>query len=444
MKGMIHLKSSLIIDSVDQNGVKKQKTITNINPEASNVAAKEFAQRFTALSTNEYTGASRVNKMDIDEPYMWGGGSTVTIAGDTVTVTVAGETITVPGEPVTVTVEAEPVTVQADPKTIPAFNLGEWSASGNNYSAVISYGGDGTLTTNTGTISGSTITVEDADGSFAGTISASEGTNYAPAKLPFKYTTNTVGVPATVKIAPTLALSEWNHNGTTHTATITYDGDGTLTAIGGTLSGDTLTVTGSELFAVGVRASETDTFAPAITGFYHYSESKTTPTLTVSNWSVNGNTFTGQITYSGDGTLSALGGAIVNNNSVVITTDSAFAGVVVASETSTCNPVIYDFSYMGDLEILPKLSLGEWTKDGTNYTAPITYGGDGTLSATGGTIANGTLTVTDDDGTFSGAVIASEGNNFAPTKLVFSRSVETVGGGGKKIPTLTIGEWELL
>lgn len=132
-------------------------------------------------------------------------GETVTIAGDTVTVTIAGEpvtvtveaeptTVTVEAEPVTVTVEAEPatVTVQADPKTNPTFSLGEWAGSNNTYSAVVSYNGDGVLSANTGTLSGSTITVSDENGNFSGVISAAEGTNFAPAQLAFNHSKETV------------------------------------------------------------------------------------------------------------------------------------------------------------------------------------------------------------------------------------------------------------
>ena len=38
------MQKSLIIESVDTNGVKKQKSIANINPEASNADCGEFAQ----------------------------------------------------------------------------------------------------------------------------------------------------------------------------------------------------------------------------------------------------------------------------------------------------------------------------------------------------------------------------------------------------------------
>lgn len=285
------MKSSLIINSTDINGNKKQKAITNINPSATSAQLKEFAQRFTALSTNSYDSANVVDTFNVDaEQRISGGGvstievtvpvevtipvevtvpgETVTIAGDTVTVTVEGEpvTVTVQGEPTTVTVEAEPttvtveaepvtvtveaepatVTVQADPKTNPTFSLGEWAGSNNTYSAVVSYNGDGVLSANTGTLSGSTITVSDDDGNFNGVISAAEGTNFAPANLAFTHSKETVG-GGSGKRVPTFALHSkadfsdnpmpygdtfgtngWNLNLTFY---INYDGDGQLDVI---------------------------------------------------------------------------------------------------------------------------------------------------------------------------------------------------------------------
>lgn len=61
------MQKSLIINSVDQSGNARAKSITNINPEASNEQLQEFAQRLTALSTNTYSGASVVTKSDVTE-----------------------------------------------------------------------------------------------------------------------------------------------------------------------------------------------------------------------------------------------------------------------------------------------------------------------------------------------------------------------------------------
>lgn len=69
------MKSSLIINSTDVNGNKKQKAITNINPSATSAQLKEFATRFNALSTNTYDSANIVDKINVDtEQRISGGG----------------------------------------------------------------------------------------------------------------------------------------------------------------------------------------------------------------------------------------------------------------------------------------------------------------------------------------------------------------------------------
>ena len=57
--------SSLIIESTDQNGKKLQKTLGYINPNATDANVCKFAKMLTALTTNQYVGASRVDKADI-------------------------------------------------------------------------------------------------------------------------------------------------------------------------------------------------------------------------------------------------------------------------------------------------------------------------------------------------------------------------------------------
>ena len=78
----------------------------------------------------------------------------------------------------------------------------------------------------------------------------------------------------------------------------------------------------------------------------------------------------------------------------------------------------------------PTLSLGSWTKNGSDYSATITYNGDGILTSSPGDISNNTVTVTDTDGTFAGVISASEGSNYAAAKLAFYHNVE--GGGSAK------------
>lgn len=69
------MKSSLIINSTDINGNKKQKAITNINPSATSAQLKEFAQRFTALSTNSYDSANIVDTFNVDAEQRISGGA---------------------------------------------------------------------------------------------------------------------------------------------------------------------------------------------------------------------------------------------------------------------------------------------------------------------------------------------------------------------------------
>lgn len=96
------MKTNLIIDSVDTNGKAKSKAITNINPAATNAQLQEVAQRLTALTTNTYAGATRVNIQSVTEDDV-GGGVTKKVPtlilndvsnlfqGDTFTVTYDGD-----------------------------------------------------------------------------------------------------------------------------------------------------------------------------------------------------------------------------------------------------------------------------------------------------------------------------------------------------------------
>lgn len=92
---------------------------------------------------------------------------------------------------------------------------------------------------------------------------------------------------------------------------------------------------------------------------------------------------------------------------------------------------------------VPALSIGGWSVADTVYSAVVSYSGDGALSVNNGVISNGTLTVSDADGTFNGVITAAEGASSAATKLYFDfdTTVQTVGGGGKPTPALTVGNW---
>ena len=62
---------SLIINAVgnvgENVGKKYQKSVTFINPAASNEVAGEFARRANALTTNVFGNAQVVKKMDVNE-----------------------------------------------------------------------------------------------------------------------------------------------------------------------------------------------------------------------------------------------------------------------------------------------------------------------------------------------------------------------------------------
>ena len=113
--------------------------------------------------------------------------------------------------------------LQSSAKTTPTLSLGGWSSADSIYSAALTYNGDGNLSTSTGTISNGTLTVNDADGNFSGTVSAAEGTNYAASSLVFNYTSSQSQTPA--KLEPTLT-AEWLDDA--QALKITYNGDGQL------------------------------------------------------------------------------------------------------------------------------------------------------------------------------------------------------------------------
>ena len=75
-------KTSLIINSTTAAGGKKlQKTLTDINPSATNSQLKAFAQQLNALTTNTYAEANRVDRVNCDteaDASDSSGGSTLT------------------------------------------------------------------------------------------------------------------------------------------------------------------------------------------------------------------------------------------------------------------------------------------------------------------------------------------------------------------------------
>ena len=94
-------------------------------------------------------------------------------------------------------------------KQPPQLSIGSWSYagdiynSGNSakvYSAPVIYNGDGTLSTDTGTISNGVLTVHDTDGIFEGVISAAPGNEYAASSLYFNHDLDPVTVPSDANI----------------------------------------------------------------------------------------------------------------------------------------------------------------------------------------------------------------------------------------------------
>lgn len=94
-------------------------------------------------------------------------------------------------------------------KQPPQLSIGSWSYagdifnSGNSakvYSAPVIYNGDGTLSTDTGTISNGVLTVHDTDGIFEGVISAAPGNEYAASSLYFNHDLDPVTVSSDANI----------------------------------------------------------------------------------------------------------------------------------------------------------------------------------------------------------------------------------------------------
>ena len=61
------MQVSLNITSIDSSQNKKTKGLTYINPEATNAELKTAAQKFNAISRNQYLDAERIERMSVDE-----------------------------------------------------------------------------------------------------------------------------------------------------------------------------------------------------------------------------------------------------------------------------------------------------------------------------------------------------------------------------------------
>lgn len=59
------MATSIIMNTLDSQGAKSQRSITYVNEQASNYEMREFADALNDLTTNELTGISRVSTTDI-------------------------------------------------------------------------------------------------------------------------------------------------------------------------------------------------------------------------------------------------------------------------------------------------------------------------------------------------------------------------------------------
>lgn len=62
------MTTEIIITATALNGEKKQSTISNVNPSATNAELSELGQLINAISTNSYVSTTRVDKQDVLDP----------------------------------------------------------------------------------------------------------------------------------------------------------------------------------------------------------------------------------------------------------------------------------------------------------------------------------------------------------------------------------------
>lgn len=61
-------KTSIIIDGLDNADKKKQMTITNVKPTATDAQCYAFGAAIAALSTRTLTNIARVSRTDLEAP----------------------------------------------------------------------------------------------------------------------------------------------------------------------------------------------------------------------------------------------------------------------------------------------------------------------------------------------------------------------------------------
>lgn len=60
------MDTSIIITSTDAYGKKRKRSITDINPNATNTQLHDFAQQINLLTSNRYETTTRVDKINVD------------------------------------------------------------------------------------------------------------------------------------------------------------------------------------------------------------------------------------------------------------------------------------------------------------------------------------------------------------------------------------------
>ena len=77
---MANIETSMSFTSTTQGGDKLQKAITDINPDAAGDKLVGFAQRLNALTTNTYTGATKIVKQELSSVAKTE--TTISVSGD--------------------------------------------------------------------------------------------------------------------------------------------------------------------------------------------------------------------------------------------------------------------------------------------------------------------------------------------------------------------------
>ena len=128
------MQTSLNITYADSSLKKSTKSLTYINPEATNAQLETAASLFSAISQNNYVGAERIDRIDVSEPE-----PTPTVKPDaTITATATYNTnviINYSGEATLLTADYKYITIASGQPTIGYTT----SATINNGSSMINY-----------------------------------------------------------------------------------------------------------------------------------------------------------------------------------------------------------------------------------------------------------------------------------------------------------------